>query len=86
MAHNRLMQLCNISIFNVSFKVCCDVKESSRSLFSKKKKQSYVMFITGKKKLHWALKNKVPLPRNQCVSSLSFCVCLSDSKWIQRYN
>lgn len=52
----------------------------------KKKKQSYVMFITGKKKLHWALKNKVPLPRNQCVSSLSFCVCLSDSKWIQRYN
>lgn len=62
MAHNRLMQLCNISIFNVSFKVCCDVKESSRSLFSKKKKkQSYVMFITGKKKkLHWALQNKVP--------------------------
>lgn len=34
MAHSRLMQQCNISMFNVSFKVCCNVKESSGSLFS----------------------------------------------------
>lgn len=78
MAHNRLMQLCNISIFNVSFKVCCDVKESSRSLFSKKKKQSYVMFITGKTTYtgHWKIRF---LSLEISVFLLSLFLCLSFS-------
>lgn len=80
MAHNRLMQLCNISIFNVSFKVCCDVKESSRSLFSKKKKkQSYVMFITGKKKKYTGHCKIRFLSLEISVFLLSLFLCLSFS-------